>query len=262
MSRWPLLAVLVLAASACSTKPADPERLAEHPAGDDRVDEPEARSPDRATPPSTRDAPKGLGLPDGRAELTVVQRTSRAIPGSGGKILITIGDITHGRTTLSIASAGGETIHAPVSVSKNERVEFSFGARRYVLTVAELRNALIGQDAGVFVIEPARSQAEDRAGDSLNETEKIERLIQRVARMEDAVFIRNGEAYGAEAAAEHMRDKWEWKRDEIRTAREFIEKAASESSFTGSPYKIRFEDGREVSSRAFLLSELSRIEQR
>jgi len=94
----------------------------------------------------------------------------------------------------------------------------------------------------------------------LAEDEKIERLIQTVDQLQDATFVRNGKDYDCHAAAKHMRDKWDYGRKQIRTAVEFIDKAASKSSASGKPYKIRFKDGREVEAGQFLHDELKKIE--
>src|SRR5438552_2485380 len=78
----------------------------------------------------------------------------------------------------------------------------------------------------------------------------------------DVQFIRNGKSYDAHAAAQHMRDKWKWKKSEIKTARDFIDVAASRSTETGKPYVIRWKDGHEQFSAAFLERELKKLEAR
>ena len=93
----------------------------------------------------------------------------------------------------------------------------------------------------------------------LSETQKIERLIQAVAELKDATFVRNGKEHSAPDAAKHMRDKWHAARKHIKTAEDFIEKAASRSSVSGKPYLIRFKDGREVESGTFLREELKKL---
>ncbi|MBX3396913.1 MAG: DUF5329 family protein [Phycisphaerae bacterium] len=98
------------------------------------------------------------------------------------------------------------------------------------------------------------------AAKKLSERRKIERLIEHVESLEGAVFIRNGDEHTCREAAGHLRDKWQWKRREIRTSRDFIRVAATKSSVSGQPYLIRFNDGREVRSDEYLLKELKRIE--
>lgn len=104
---------------------------------------------------------------------------------------------------------------------------------------------------------PSVAHAQDK---ELTETGKIEALIRIVEGLEGAVFIRNGTQYDCRKAAEHLRSKWQWKRKEIKTARDFIRLAASRSSISGRPYLIRFKDGREVKSGDFLLAELLKLE--
>lgn len=92
------------------------------------------------------------------------------------------------------------------------------------------------------------------------EQQKIETLIQHVATLKDAKFVRNDKEYDAAAAGKFLRGKWETYAAEIKTARDFIDKAASVSSTTGKPYLIRFKDGTEVKSSAYLLTELKKLE--
>ena len=68
--------------------------------------------------------------------------------------------------------------------------------------------------------------------------------------------------YDAATAAKFVRGKWEASAAEIKTAKDFIEKAASISSTTGKPYLIRFKEGKEVKSRDYLLAELEKLEMR
>lgn len=94
---------------------------------------------------------------------------------------------------------------------------------------------------------------------ALTEPQKIELLIQKVGSMRDAVFIRNGTEHTPAEAAKHMRDKWQWKAGEIKTAADFIDVAASKSSITGKPYRIRYADGHEVTAGEFLKAELDKL---
>lgn len=92
------------------------------------------------------------------------------------------------------------------------------------------------------------------------EMQKIESLISTVENLKDATFIRNGTEYDCKAAAKHMRTKWEFAGDRVKTARQFIRDLASSSSETGQPYLIRFKDGREIKSGDFLSAELDKLE--
>jgi hypothetical protein len=91
-----------------------------------------------------------------------------------------------------------------------------------------------------------------------SEKQKIEMLIQQVANLKDAMFVRNGSAYKADSAAYFLRRKWEANESEVKTARDFIDKVASFSGTSGKPYLIRFKGGAEIRSRDFLLTQLKK----
>ena len=92
------------------------------------------------------------------------------------------------------------------------------------------------------------------------EKQKIEALLKHVEDMRDAKMVRNDREYDAKTAARFLRGKWEANEAEIKTAKDFIEKAASVSSTTGRPYLIRFKDGKEMKSGDYLLAELEKLE--
>ena len=78
--------------------------------------------------------------------------------------------------------------------------------------------------------------------------------------MKGAKFVRNGTEYDASVAARFLRGKWEANENAIKTARDFIEKAATVSSTTGKLYMIRFTDGRVMKSNDYLVAELKKLE--
>ena len=106
------------------------------------------------------------------------------------------------------------------------------------------------------VLFPLRAQ--DAA---LSEKAKIEALIARVEKLDGAVFIRNGSDYDAKTAAKFLRGKWGRNESEIKTAADFIAKAATGSSTSGKPYLIRFKDGAQTECGVFLSTELKKLEQ-
>jgi hypothetical protein len=91
------------------------------------------------------------------------------------------------------------------------------------------------------------------------EKQKIESLIKHIESLKDAKFVRNGTEYDAKTAGAFLRGKWEANSAAIKTAQDFIDKAASASSTTGQPYLIRFKDGKEIKSGEYLLSELMKL---
>ncbi len=94
-----------------------------------------------------------------------------------------------------------------------------------------------------------------------SEQRKIEALIQHVASLTEAVFMRNNQAYPAKTAAQFLRGKWRATLEDITTAQEFIAKVASVSSTTGQPYRIRFPNGHEMRSGDYLRTVLQQLEQ-
>jgi hypothetical protein len=92
------------------------------------------------------------------------------------------------------------------------------------------------------------------------EARKIEYLIAAIETLPNAQFIRNGTAYDAKSAADHLRLKLKLAGSRVATAVDFIRLCASGSSVSGSPYQIRFADGRTITSEAFLRQKLADYE--
>jgi hypothetical protein len=89
------------------------------------------------------------------------------------------------------------------------------------------------------------------------EQQKIAYLIDSVASLKDATFIRNGTAYDAAHAADHMRLKLRFAGSRVKTAEDFITFCATGSSMSGIKYSIRFNDGRTIDSATFLRGKLA-----
>ena len=115
----------------------------------------------------------------------------------------------------------------------------------------------VGFTVLLVVAAPSPAQAQ---GKPATERQKIEALIKHVEGLKDAKFVRNDQEYDAKTAATFMRRKWEANEAEIKTAKDFIEKAASTSSTSGKPYRIRFKDGKEMKSGDYLLEQLKKLE--
>jgi Family of unknown function (DUF5329) len=99
------------------------------------------------------------------------------------------------------------------------------------------------------------------AADSMSvEGRKIDYLIASIETLQGAQFIRNGTAYDAKQAADHLRLKLRTAGPRVVTAEDFIRLCASVSSVSGIPYQIRFADGRVVSSQAYLRQKLAELE--
>jgi hypothetical protein len=73
-------------------------------------------------------------------------------------------------------------------------------------------------------------------------------------------FIRNGSSYSGAEAQAHLQQKLDYlvRKDRVDSAEQFIQRAASESSLSGQPYKVSC-DGKERLSRDWLQEELQRL---
>jgi hypothetical protein len=88
---------------------------------------------------------------------------------------------------------------------------------------------------------------------------EIEHLMDYIG-VSNCRFIRNGKAYDAAAARSHIRKKYDYLRERIRTAEDFIRYAATESSMSGAPYRIRC-GAQEMLCADWLAAELRRYRQ-
>ena len=98
---------------------------------------------------------------------------------------------------------------------------------------------------------------------SASEDKLIQGLIQRVESHREMVFLRNGEAHSATEAAKHLREKYDYFKDEIVTAEDFIRRCATRSEMTKAAYKIRLKaDGAARNASDFMHDELKALRQR
>jgi len=93
-----------------------------------------------------------LELPKDPVTLTVVQRQTKEVPGSSGKVFLKINDITGGQVLLEIINAKGDPYLDTLSVNPCNTVPFTVGKQEYYLFVKELRNFPTSEDFGVFQI--------------------------------------------------------------------------------------------------------------
>jgi len=108
-----------------------------------------------------------------------------------------------------------------------------------------------------LVVTPSILRAQNL---SATEKQKIEALIKEVGDLKDAKFVRNGSTYEPATAVRFLRGKWDANKFEVKSACDFVDKVASKSGTSGKPYLLRFKDGKEMTSREFLLAELKKIE--
>jgi hypothetical protein len=72
----------------------------------------------------------------------------------------------------------------------------------------------------------------------------------------DCQFFRNGKEHSPEDAEDHLSMKYSRTKRHIKSAEDFIDKLATESSWSGKPYTIRCADAAEQLSSAWLYEHL------
>lgn len=97
------------------------------------------------------------------------------------------------------------------------------------------------------------------AAPSAREKQRIDALIDAVEKS-GLIFIRNGSEHSAADAASHMRLKFNNAGNRISTAEQFIDYLASKSSITGSPYFLKFPDGRTEKAGIWLHRKLKELD--
>jgi hypothetical protein len=108
---------------------------------------------------------------------------------------------------------------------------------------------LLGLMALQLLLATTASAADDSAD------AEIQYLLHQVG-SSNCTFVRNGQRHTAERAEEHLRMKYSKGRKYIGDAEEFIDKIASNSSWTGKPYTIECANGTAEQSRSWLLVRL------
>jgi hypothetical protein len=88
------------------------------------------------------------------------------------------------------------------------------------------------------------------------EAVKIQHLISVIETLKGAKFIRNGKAFDAKTAADHLRFKLKAAGDQVKTAEDFIRLCGTKSSISGQPYRIGFSDGSTVEASVFFRNKL------
>ncbi len=105
--------------------------------------------------------------------------------------------------------------------------------------------------------QQAHTALQQQAQQKAFEQQRIDYLIDSVAALKGASFIRNGVAYDAAKAASHMRLKLRFAGRQVHTAEDFIVCCGTGSSVSGINYKIRFADGHSIDSASFLRHKLA-----
>lgn len=111
-----------------------------------------------------------------------------------------------------------------------------------------MRKYLLIVLAVYFSVYPVFAYATEKTGLERD----INWLIEKV-RISGYIFIRNGEEYSSEEAAKHIRKKYEYYKDKIRTVQDFIDYAASGSAVSGKTYLLKDRQGNTIKTRDWLM---------
>lgn len=87
---------------------------------------------------------------------------------------------------------------------------------------------------------------------SESEHQKVMFLLNKLSEYDNLTFVRNGSEYKADAAVEHLLHKYDYAKDDLKTAKDFIIHCASKSSLSDRPYLVIYENGKKENSQDFL----------
>lgn len=94
-----------------------------------------------------------------------------------------------------------------------------------------------------------------------SEVVRIQALLDEVKKS-GVSFVRNGDTYTSERAAEHLKTKWGKGARYVHTAEDFIDNIASRSSATGKPYLVILPDGKRLEAAVWLRGLLKAVDAR
>jgi hypothetical protein len=89
---------------------------------------------------------------------------------------------------------------------------------------------------------------------------EIEYLLHAIGQS-NCVFTRNGKDHSPTEAEDHLRMKYSRTKSRIKTAEAFIDRLASESSWTGKPYTMSCTNEQTEHSKQWLYRELKQYRQ-
>ncbi|UCH45450.1 MAG: DUF5329 domain-containing protein [Nitrospiraceae bacterium] len=93
-------------------------------------------------------------------------------------------------------------------------------------------------------------------GNEIGVHQEITSLLQYIESSE-CIFIRNGREGTAAAARIHIQKKYDYFKDRVKSAEDFIRFAATKSTMSGRPYKVRC-SGEETNTADWLTAELQK----
>lgn len=92
-------------------------------------------------------------------------------------------------------------------------------------------------------------------GEDTQEQRSINHLLNFVETSQ-CTFVRNGVDHDSRNAADHIKKKYNYFKNKIHTADDFIALAATKSELSGRPYFVRCEQGKTILSADWLREEL------
>jgi len=108
-----------------------------------------------------------------------------------------------------------------------------------------------------LLIESAFVFADPSSRPNPDPAETIQYLLDFVVKS-DCTFIRNDKEHTSQEAADHMRNKYEYFKEDIKTPEDFIRFAASKSMMSGKPYMVRTKEGKIILCQKWLTEALSK----
>jgi hypothetical protein len=92
-----------------------------------------------------------------------------------------------------------------------------------------------------------------------DEHKKIYKLI-KIVEESNLIFIRNNSEYTNIEASNHLRKKYEYSKEKLNSAEEFIKHIASRSSITGKPYLIKKPNNEIFEAEKWLIIQLKNLQ--
>jgi hypothetical protein len=185
--------------------------------------------------------PKRLDFSWDRATVTIFQRSSKHLPGSGGHLRLHIGDITGGEVLVSVYGTGQGPLIDMAPLRQGETVRLPLAEEEYVLVLDRLVNLLAGRDYAVFSLVSADAWGRDQ----------IEQLLTTIEKSENT-FIRAGQEMNGATFGGHLRQKLFRLKREVRSLDAFIDQVAGRSWATSEAYQVRLPNGEIMDTATWL----------
>lgn len=100
----------------------------------------------------------------------------------------------------------------------------------------------------------------EAAAIDVNEDKRVNALLNALSVHNELIFIRNGDEHNVKEAVDHLKMKYDYAKDDLKTAEDFIEHCASRSSFSNKEYMVLYPDGKKETSSVFLTRLLNEID--